>query len=836
MIIKKVELKNWGPHKSLEFDSDNHIVGIIGSNGKGKSNLLQAIAYALTGDLDKTKGTAYIRNFGSPDAAKEAFVKITFKKGAEEGTIIRKIKDTGTTSRQMTWGGKTLKSAAEVEKLMTELLGADKEAMKNAVYIKQGDIAKLVKGTPTERQEINLKLMNLNFTEQRTEKIRQYKAVLSNGLIDYLQVEALLQEQESSMKVNLESYKSRINKLKESSDIYSWLCYAYPIISTKVVDARNIDSTKAHLLDLNSKIKEILYANNVTSVEEFNTLLKSKREEGINLQNALSLKRSYETCCKEQKELHKIISSTEEEINELADKLKNDAIGNTEKIIAERTALISTITRYRTLKENKQKYLNDLTTLNGKLKSVEAPDSPINVLKQLKDSHTEELIKLTSQQVVSMMADSAICPICSGTLTEEHKQKCKSDVATLSSKIEKIKAKIEDVNTHIEIRERERVELISKINDTMNLLRTCLAEIETIRNAENGELVAKAQDSDFINFKDELAMYESSLVDLKSDKKKYDYLQGVLAGHNTRFITLTKECADLVLTSKKLNVNLNKDLTKLETQYENFDKLKTKLEDVNIKLKELQSYINSESNLLVSFQNNYNSYVNSLNTLQEKYPHISLDTTTESLDPIIDSYKDQAMEYASLDRLIKQTETELAELRHKLKECRDNIETNNKKLQLIEDLQAVINVTCKNGVPLAYANEVFAKITPMVQEMLERMQANFTVAIDPERPMTYKFTRTDNDSGYAMPQERLSGGQAIRLAIALLIACQQTILPEVGLLILDEPSSHIDSEGVEHMRDMFIQLEDILKNSNMQVILVDHNPTLVAAFDKTIKL
>ena len=203
MIIKKVELKNWGPHKSLEFDSDNHIVGIIGSNGKGKSNLLQAIAYALTGDLDKTKGTAYIRNFGNPDAAKEASVKITFKKGSEEGTIVRKIKDTGTTSRQMTWGGKTLKAAAEVEKLMAELLGADKEAMKNAVYIKQGDIAKLVKGTPTERQEINLKLMNLNFTEQRTEKIRQYKAVLSNGLIDYLQVEALLKEQESNINSNI---------------------------------------------------------------------------------------------------------------------------------------------------------------------------------------------------------------------------------------------------------------------------------------------------------------------------------------------------------------------------------------------------------------------------------------------------------------------------------------------------------------------------------------------------------------------------------------------------------------------------------------------------------
>ena len=43
MKIKKIELKTWGPHKLLTLDMDASVVGIVGANGKGKSNLLQAI-------------------------------------------------------------------------------------------------------------------------------------------------------------------------------------------------------------------------------------------------------------------------------------------------------------------------------------------------------------------------------------------------------------------------------------------------------------------------------------------------------------------------------------------------------------------------------------------------------------------------------------------------------------------------------------------------------------------------------------------------------------------------------------------------------------------------
>lgn len=836
MIIKKVELKNWGPHKSLEFDSDNHIVGIIGSNGKGKSNLLQAIAYALTGDLDKTKGTAYIRNFGNPDAAKEASVKITFKKGAEEGTIIRKIKDTGTTSRQMTWGGKTLKAAAEVEKLMAELLGADKEAMKNAVYIKQGDIAKLVKGTPTERQEINLKLMNLNFTEQRTEKIRQYKAILSNGLVDYLQVEALLQEQENNINSNINSYKSKSEELKGKSEIYAWLCKVAPIITARTTTSRNIDSMKAQIMDKNTKLKVAISESGFTTVHELEEAIKKAEEAVKTAADKVELRRNYKFCKEVLDNQIKASLDLNEQLNKLRYKYIGEHVEDIQANIDEHVAIIDTLTKFRTVNENKINCINNLTQLNTKLKVYDGPSSPLATYKMLRDKDVSELINLTSQQLLALSANSDICPVCSGHLDEEHKQKCKSTSEVLATKVDKLKKSIAEYDRKISDEEKLKVTITNKIADLMQELQSYLNQESEIMHSTYGSRIVNMVDSDLLNFQTHLKALREKLADIVNNNQKIEHLEHLYNAQVESCTNYKNQCKDILKKLNENDVSVYKSLEDYEKLYSEAKNKLNELTNLSNTINNLISSIDSYDSMLVKYSNEYCTYTGKLEMLQEQFPDIDLNVTDEGLEVLTETYREIATEYVSLSNLIRQAEIELSEVQHKLKECRDNIETNNKKIQLIEDLQAVINVTCKNGVPLAYANEVFAKITPMVQEMLERMQANFTVAIDPERPMTYKFTRTDNDSGYAMPQERLSGGQAIRLAIALLIACQQTILPEVGLLILDEPSSHIDSEGVEHMRDMFIQLEDILKNSNMQVILVDHNPTLVAAFDKTIKL
>ena len=137
---------------------------------------------------------------------------------------------------------------------------------------------------------------------------------------------------------------------------------------------------------------------------------------------------------------------------------------------------------------------------------------------------------------------------------------------------------------------------------------------------------------------------------------------------------------------------------------------------------------------------------------------------------------------------------------------------------------------------MSYMNAVFNSMTEDVQNMLSKMGANFTVFPDEERPLTYKFMRTDSADEYYMPQELLSGGQAVRLALALLIACQQTVLPDVGLLVLDEPSSHLDADGVDSLQDLFKSLSITLNSSDMQIFVVDHSEPLCGAFEKLIKL
>ena len=82
----------------------------------------------------------------------------------------------------------------------------------------------------------------------------------------------------------------------------------------------------------------------------------------------------------------------------------------------------------------------------------------------------------------------------------------------------------------------------------------------------------------------------------------------------------------------------------------------------------------------------------------------------------------------------------------------------------------------------------------------------------------------------------LSGGQKVRLSIAILIAIQKIICPDLGFLVLDEPSTHLDTDSVEALATMLTDLEKIVKISNSQIWFVDHNVALERACDIKIKL
>ncbi len=50
MRLNQVRLKHWCQHKELTVDFQDGLNGILGANGNGKSNLLDAVRFAFTGE------------------------------------------------------------------------------------------------------------------------------------------------------------------------------------------------------------------------------------------------------------------------------------------------------------------------------------------------------------------------------------------------------------------------------------------------------------------------------------------------------------------------------------------------------------------------------------------------------------------------------------------------------------------------------------------------------------------------------------------------------------------------------------------------------------------
>jgi len=185
---------------------------------------------------------------------------------------------------------------------------------------------------------------------------------------------------------------------------------------------------------------------------------------------------------------------------------------------------------------------------------------------------------------------------------------------------------------------------------------------------------------------------------------------------------------------------------------------------------------------------------------------------------------------------LTQAQAQLKTLQDKENEIEDRIHKNAARQQVVEDLVRLRGVLARQGLPLAYVEYQFLRLTTLAQQSLSDLGANFTVEVHPERPVAFTFTRLDEADGVSMDMSKLSGGQKVRLSIAFLLAVQKLLIPEVGLLVLDEPSTHMDIDGVESLKELLLGMAQTLQNSEHQVWVVDHHETLQTAFGSCLQL
>ena len=145
MHLKRIELTNYRQHKRLDVDFCGNMIAVLGKNGSGKSNLIGAIQYALTGEQPgATK--ANLTTWGE----KEGSVRLYFSAGPKNEEYVITRKTNGDVVMKV--GGETIKQARKVEEALREKAGIDKELVRQIVFVPQKGIDSILFDDPKNRE------------------------------------------------------------------------------------------------------------------------------------------------------------------------------------------------------------------------------------------------------------------------------------------------------------------------------------------------------------------------------------------------------------------------------------------------------------------------------------------------------------------------------------------------------------------------------------------------------------------------------------------------------------------------------------------------------------
>lgn len=172
MKIDYVEIKNFCQHKERTETLGAGVVGILGRNGKGKSNFVRAIRRGLTGSSGNKGTKDDDLSWGETDG----FIKVGFSVGSTEGFIKRAL---NTARCNMQFGDKKLKTATEIDSVLYDILGVPPSMLSQMVFVEQGAIEGVLFQGPADRKA---SFQTLFGTEQ-AEKLRAVIAAEADTII-----------------------------------------------------------------------------------------------------------------------------------------------------------------------------------------------------------------------------------------------------------------------------------------------------------------------------------------------------------------------------------------------------------------------------------------------------------------------------------------------------------------------------------------------------------------------------------------------------------------------------------------------------------------------------
>ncbi len=848
-MIRFTEIKaaNIGRHRTIAKKITGNVLGLSGPSGVGKSTVLQLLEWMLTGKIEHPDPIAEFVRKSEVDDVKKMTGFARMEVDGKPMEIERSQPVAGSGSRKVRWDlvGQDWKqeqtSAAGAESLLTSLIGTNQKAISSIVFIRQGAFGKLFSGLDTERREFFVRLLMLGHLEkiaamvdtQRKQlmgSVQDLSAVRDTAEAAYNAARTYFEEQEFEL-ARTKAYTKEIDAGVSLSGLLDRVMQAEITMRQREVSLQGglvansttnagyptwLETTEGKLNELRASLQTVVgQRKNLTHYTKAKTDAEAWLYEARTWRD---LKSRYDELTRQIDEVKEAAGKPDPRLR-IAD-LDRWTQAYTERAAAleEQPAAVDTLAALSDEEITAANLYNDAYDAGMKVKG--------RWDKAVADLEDAQELKAA----VDHASDGQQCKACGNT---------HPDPKFLETAITNTKSLVGALHAEWQTAEAKWKGLFTSLNDVTNRKVVAKTKVthteETIKTAETK--LGGAPNLDDIA--PEKAALEAEIPAYDASKSMHTHLvtqRGAIQLGEASYSAgeIRDKEAELNLTVQMLMPF--PPVAELEAREHQLTEegvsLKNKRDQLVRLADNYQAAVTEHTRHYEAMKEMFNALPATVPLLVSKLTALGPVTETTVGEILVElrarqtEYDTQTGATAAANEALKSADRTLIDVDLAIAEQKNRI-------TLAKELEVVRAAFLPTGITTEYLEHQFSRIAVTTQDHLAQMSADFMVVASENRALSFDFLRLNEPGGAWLSQNRMSGGQQVKLAIAVLLAIHELIIPDVGLLVLDEPSTHLDQDSRIALAEV---LKDIGLRGNFQLVVCDHSPELKDAYTDVIEL
>jgi len=844
MIPIKLRVAGFTSYRSpVEIDFTGFDLACIsGSNGAGKSSLLDAITYALYGEA-RRRDEAIINT-----ASQKAEVQLDFEYESQTYRIVRSITrgkgsqldfmilnpDKGTDG---TWKVLTEQNMRATQAKIESTLRLDYETFVNAAFFLQGKADSFATQRPADRKKILSSVLGLDqwevYHEFTKARIREAKNDLEARDRKLAEIQAEL-DKEALTRAEFQGAEQELKAASAEVDMNT-LRYQQQLAMQDRLEAQRqtLQALSNQLTAAQSRIVgfERQKAERMTRLQGYqNTLARSQDITAAREAYNQLLARLREA--DEQAEQFRPIESELKSFRQQLDVEKQRLTTTAEHLRQEEKRARQAAADAQTYQQQKQDVEQIVLPLSQEINNAADPESLLKALEDRKKELHSENGELRGRMTdlndrikqLAKVAD-AVCPLCGQPLTPEHRTALSAELTASGTAlgdqhrankkaVEEAEAEEESLRQARRDLEKNKSELVQYQNEISKLdLRLQEAQkAEQTWQAEGALNLAKTEealraDNYLPEIRVKIVAEEARLAELGYDARAHQQLK-----------------ADEAAARPAVEA-----FTRLQTAQSAVEELKVGLDDLDESLK--VSAAEKER-----IQADYDAKAAELAASQAGMPDITL--TQKALTDAKLTVSKAQMRLGGIRQQLATIERQ----KQNLITTREEAEATRRSIRDLEQIQKAFG---KDGVPAMLIEEAIPELEDQANEMLGRL-SDHTMSVSFQTQRGFKdVKRSDkretldiliSDGGSVRDYETFSGGETFRINFAIRLALSRVLAKRAGArlqtLVIDEGFGNQDAQG----RQRLVEAINLIRPDFKKILIITHIEELKDFFPDRIEV